>query len=155
MFINETGEIAVSGRVSNGDDHAFLLVPVDDRSENPFDATQVGPDLDEPLAPVLHEPVSPEAVAKFAARSAHRTHIIGRQATQIAQIELPERCMDEAAGKTALRHGTEQYPVAELQEAPPAVKKELEHLSWWQQLTRPVSPIACGSARSKSGQRGS
>ncbi len=74
VFINEQGEIAVTGYVANGDEHAFVLVPLDDRSESRFDATQVGPTLDEPLTTAIHEPVTPEAVAKFAARFAHRGH---------------------------------------------------------------------------------
>jgi probable HAF family extracellular repeat protein len=74
VFINEQGEIAVSGRIGNGDDHAFVLVPVDDRSENPVDAAQAGPELDQPSPAAIHAPATPEALAKFAARSAHRNH---------------------------------------------------------------------------------
>jgi probable HAF family extracellular repeat protein len=77
FFINERGEIAVSGRVANGDDHAFLLVPLDDDGENSAEEMQVGQVLDEPLIGASHEPVTPEAVARFAARFAHRNHNVG------------------------------------------------------------------------------
>jgi probable HAF family extracellular repeat protein len=77
VFINERGEIAVDGRLANGDVHAFLLVPLDDRNENSADAAQASPELDQPLAAAIHAPVTPEAMAKFAARSAHRNHSFG------------------------------------------------------------------------------
>ena len=70
VFINERGEIAVTGYVANGDEHAFVLVPLDDPNENPLDTKQAGPALDEPLTTV-HEPVTPEAVARFVARFVH------------------------------------------------------------------------------------
>jgi probable HAF family extracellular repeat protein len=77
VFINEQGEIAVSGRVANGDDHAFLLVPVDDRSGNSVEERQMSSALDEPLAEIVHEPATQQAMAAFAARSAHRNRRFG------------------------------------------------------------------------------
>jgi probable HAF family extracellular repeat protein len=53
VFVNERGEIAVLGRVANGDAHAFVLVPVDDRSESPVDAAQASPELDHPSPAVM------------------------------------------------------------------------------------------------------
>jgi probable HAF family extracellular repeat protein len=76
-FINERGEIAVTGHVANGDDHAFLLVPIDDRDENSFDAAQAGTALDQASPALIHTQVTPEEVSKFAARSAHRNRSLG------------------------------------------------------------------------------
>ena len=77
VFINEQGEIAVSGRVANGDDHAFLLVPLDERLGNSVEDSQMGPAMDEPLAEVIHATATQEAMAAFAARSARRNRRFG------------------------------------------------------------------------------
>ena len=87
VFINEQGEIAVSGRVANGDDHAFRPVPVDDRSGNSVEERQMSSSLDEPLAEIVHEPATQEAMAAFAARSAHRNCRLREQATEISSVE--------------------------------------------------------------------
>jgi probable HAF family extracellular repeat protein len=77
VFINERGEIAVSGRVANGDDHAFVLVPDDDSSESTVDMAQGSPELDQSLPAVIHTLVTAKTVAVFAARSAHRYRSLG------------------------------------------------------------------------------
>jgi probable HAF family extracellular repeat protein len=77
VFINERGEIAVSGRLANGDDHAFVLVPDDDSSERTADVALGSPALDQPSPAVSHAPVTPEKVAAFAAGLAHRSRGFG------------------------------------------------------------------------------
>ena len=78
VFINERGEIAVSGRVANGDDHAFVLVPVDEDSvENQINPSQGGSEPSQPSPSVINAPLAPEAVAAFAKRSAHRSLSFG------------------------------------------------------------------------------
>jgi hypothetical protein len=89
-----------------------LLVSVDDRSENPFDATQIL-SLDEPLAPALHEPVSPEAVAKFAARSAHHTRIIGDKPSKEHKSNHQNCAWVEQLGKRPYVMEQNQYPVSD------------------------------------------
>ena len=77
VFINERGEIAVSGHIANGDEHAFVLVPIDDRNENPADAAQTGTEVDQTASAAIDSPVTREALAKFAMRSAHHDHKVG------------------------------------------------------------------------------
>lgn len=70
VFINERGEIAVDGRLANGDVHAFVLIP--DDSASTIDIVQSGARIVQSSAAVNHAQVPPEKVAAFAARSAHR-----------------------------------------------------------------------------------
>jgi probable HAF family extracellular repeat protein len=84
VFINERGEIAVSGRVANGDDHAFVLVPVKS-NENTIDGAQASPEIDQASLAVTHALVSPETVAAFAARFAHRSRGFGAKQSKQSQ----------------------------------------------------------------------
>jgi probable HAF family extracellular repeat protein len=76
VFINERGEIAVDGRLANGDVHAFVLVPDDDDSEGSINAVQVSSALDRSRV-TGGAPVTPQKVAAFAARFAHRSRGFG------------------------------------------------------------------------------
>ena len=82
VFINERGEIAVTGHVVNGDEHAFVLVPLDDPNESSDDTVRTSPELDQPSPAESHSPVTREALAKFVLRSAHRGHKFGAQPTR-------------------------------------------------------------------------
>jgi probable HAF family extracellular repeat protein len=81
VFINERGEIAVDGRLANGDVHAFVLVP-DDSSASTVDAVQSSAGLSQASPAMNHGQVTPEKVAAFAARSAHRDHSLGIKRTK-------------------------------------------------------------------------
>jgi len=76
VFINERGEIAVDGRLANGDVHAFVLVP-DDSSASTVEAVQSSAQIVQSSPVVNRTPVTPEKVAAFAARSAHRNRSFG------------------------------------------------------------------------------
>ena len=82
VFINERGEIAVDGRVANGDVHAFLLVPIEDRNEHLFDVAQTSLELDQQSPAANHSPVTWEVLAKFATRTAHHNHNFGAKPPQ-------------------------------------------------------------------------
>jgi probable HAF family extracellular repeat protein len=81
VFINERGEIAVDGRLANGDVHAFVLVP-DDSSATTVDDVQSSAQIVQSSPAVNHAPVTPENVAAFAARSAHRNRSLGVKPTK-------------------------------------------------------------------------
>lgn len=81
VFINERGEIAVDGRLANGDVHAFVLVPDDDDSEGSINAVQVSSALDRSRV-TGDGPVTPQKVAAFAARIAHRSRGFGTRPTK-------------------------------------------------------------------------
>ena len=77
VFINERGEIAVDGRLANGDVHAFVLVPDDDDSEGSINAVQVS-SVDRSRV-TGNAPVAPQKVTAFAARFAHRSRGFGNR----------------------------------------------------------------------------
>jgi probable HAF family extracellular repeat protein len=88
VFIGESGEIAVSGRLANGDVHAFVLVPDVGRNGGTGNPAQVDSALD-PSPAVSHAPVSPEKIAAFAARFAHRSPGFGLKPSKSSWSRLP------------------------------------------------------------------
>ena len=80
-FIGEGGEIGGAARLSNGDFHAFLLIPNDDEDHNPANATQpteAGVALATSRAThVTHVKLTPEKLAELRARFSQRNRGFG------------------------------------------------------------------------------
>ena len=74
-FINEGGMIAATGRIAGGEDHdrAFVLVPIAEDSDALAGGAQAGAQVAQSAPTVTQVPVSPEAIAAFAARYTHRS----------------------------------------------------------------------------------
>ncbi len=84
-FINDEGIIAVSGRIAGDEDHerAFVLVPVE-RGDASAGAEQASAQLAQSSAQktTAQAPVSPDAIAAFAARYTHRFRSFPRKAAK-------------------------------------------------------------------------
>jgi probable HAF family extracellular repeat protein len=77
-FINEGGMIAVTGQIA-GVDRAFVLVPVAESTDSSAGEAQASPQVAQSAPTVTQVPVSPEAIAAFAARYAHRSRGLQRK----------------------------------------------------------------------------